>query len=148
MTNPLTAPTVTEGLFDTAAVIAWLRSIEAVDDLPIVPGAIGRAIPDGPDRLAVVTLTSGGPERMQGLEDNRAFQLRIRGAQGDPWDAERLAITADRRIRFAALPATVAGIRVFSVWRTGSGPAVLQPAPTSGLRAEFVCTYGCSVSTF
>lgn len=148
MTSPLTPPTLTDGIFDAAAVIFWLRSLGLDPTLPLVPGMIGQAIPDMPDRLGVVTDTSGGPMENDGLIDTPAFQLRLRGAQGDPYDAQRLAITADRLILFADLPVTVAGIHLYSVTRSGGRPTALLPNPSPGLRSEYVCTYRCRVSMF
>lgn len=147
MTAPLTPPQLTPGFWDTAAVIAWLHQLGADQDVPLVPGSIGQAVPDMPDRLGVVTDTSGGPLRMEGMEDTPTFQLRFRGRQGNPYDAEHLALTADRLIVFA--PAlVVAGIRVWSTWRVGGRPTALLPNPSPGLRSEYTCTYGCSVSMF
>lgn len=148
MTSPLTPPTLTDGLFDAAAVMSWLRSLGLDPAVPLIPGAVGQAIPDMPDRLGIVTDTSGGPMEADGLIDTPAFQLRFRGAQGDPYDAQRLAMTADRLILFADLPVTVAGIRLYSVTRSGGRPTALLPNPSPGLRSEYVCTYRCRVSMF
>lgn len=145
MTGPLSTPAPLDGVFDTAAIISWLQGLGADQGVPMLPGMVGQEIPDMPDRLAVVTETSGGPLRMEGLEDNPTFQLRFRGRQGDALDAQRLALAADRLIVFAPLPATVAGLRVWSVWRSGGRPTALLPDPSPGLRPESQCTYGCSV---
>lgn len=146
MTSPLYPPPLAEGIWDAAAVIAWLALIGADQGVPLVPGMIGQAIPNMPDRLGIVTDTSGGPLEVDGLVDTPAFQLRFRGAQADPLDAQRLALAADRRILFAPLPATVAGIRLISVTRSGGRPTALSPNPSPGLRSEYVCTYRARTS--
>lgn len=148
MTSPLATPVITDGLWDTAAVMAWLRSIGADQGVDLVPGVIGQAIPDMPDRIGVVTDTSGGPTEADALIDTPAFQLRFRGAQGDPYDAQRLALTADKLILFAPLPMVIAGIRIYSADRSGGRPTALFPNPSPGLRSEYVCTYRCRVSMF
>lgn len=148
MTSPLPATSTVTGLWDAAAVITWLLSIGADQGVPLIPGAIGQAIPDMPDRLGVVTDTSGGPLENNGLVDTPAFQLRFRGGQADPFDAQRLALTADRLILFAPLPATVAGIRLYSADRSGGRPTALMPNPSPGLRSQYVCTYRLRISMF
>lgn len=146
MTSPLAPLQITPGLWDAAAAIMWLRSLGADQGVPLLPGAIGQAIPDMPDRLGVVTDTSGGPLQAEGLVDTPAFQLRWRGAQADPFDAQRLALVADRLILFAPLPATLAGVRIYSVDRSGGRPTALMPNPSPGLRSEYVCTYRLRIS--
>lgn len=148
MTSPLPPTVPTAGLWDTAAVIGWLTSLGADQGVPLIPGAVGQAIPDMPDRLGVVTDTSGGPLEADGLLDTPAFQLRFRGAQADPFDAQRLALVADRLILFAPLPATANGIRIYSVTRSGGRPTALMPNPSPGLRSEYTCTYRLRISMF
>lgn len=135
-------------MWDTQAAIDWLTSIAADQGVPLVPGGVGVPIPDMPDRLGIVTDTSGGPLRMEGLVDAPTFQLRFRGSPADQLDAQRLSLTADRLILFAVLPATVAGVRLYSVTRSSGRPTALLPGYSPGLRSEYVCTYICSVSMF
>ena len=148
MTQPLAPLQLTPGLWDTAAVITLVQTLRADQGVQVVPGAIGQAIPDMPDRLCVVTDTSGGPTELDGLVDTPAFQVRFRGRQGDPFDAQRLALAADRLLLFAPLPLVIADIRVYTIDRSGGRPTALMPNPSPGLRSEYVCTYRCRVSMF
>lgn len=149
MTSPATPPLVplnlTEGIWDLAAVMALVQAVGANQDVPMVPGVIGQAIPDMPDRLCVVTDTSGGPLEVDGLVDTPAFQVRFRGAQGDPLDAQRLALVADRALLFGPRPRSIAAVRILSVQRSGGRPTALLPNPSPGLRGEFTCTYRARV---
>lgn len=135
-------------MWDTQVAIDWLTSIGADQGVPLVAGGVGVPIPDMPDRLGVVTDTSGGPLRMDGLVDAPSFQLRFRGSPADQFDAQRLALAADRLILFADLSTLTSGVRLYSVTRSGGRPTALHAGPSPGLRSEYVCTYMCSVSMF
>lgn len=148
MSAPLVAPQTTPGLWDTAAIIEWLAAL-GVDQqgaILLVPGVIGQAIPTMPDRICVVTDTSGGPLEAEGLIDTPSFQVRFRGPQADPWQAQRDALAADRLLLFPTVT-TAAGVRVLSVDRSGGRPTALLPDPSPGLRSEYVCTYRVRVAT-
>lgn len=134
-------------MWDTKVAIDWLISIGADQGVPLVPGGVGLPIPQMPDRLGVVTDTSGGPLQMEGMLDSPTFQLRFRGLPADPFDAQRLSLAADRLILFAG-PTVVDGVHLYSVTRSGGRPTALFPTLNPGLRSEYVCTYVCSVSMF
>lgn len=125
-------------MFTARTVIDWLTGLGV--DLPLVPGAVGQLIPKMPDRLGVITVTPGGPLQTDGLVETPAFQVRVRGAQQDPYDAEVSVKAIDRLILFAPMPVTVDGCRLVSVTRSGGGPAALTGL-SPGNRADFVCTY-------
>lgn len=148
MTAPLAAPQITPGVWDTAALLAWLHALDVDQSgaIKLVPGVIGQAIPKMPDRICVVTDTSGGPLEAEGLIDTPSFQVRFRGPQADPFGAQRDALRADRLILFPTVD-RVAGVRVLSVDRSGGRPTALLPDPSPGLRSEYVCTYRVRVAT-
>src|SRR5207244_6815230 len=65
---------------------------------PLFPYTTLFRSPDMPDRIGVVTPTSGPGQSLEGAADTVGFQMRIRGAQNNPGDAETLAYDADGRI--------------------------------------------------
>ncbi len=138
MTLPLIPPDPIPGIFDSAAVIAWLRTLP-IPDIPLVAGAIAVDIPNMPNRLAVVTATGPGAGGLDGREIIPRFQLRVRGDTDQPLDAERLAWQFDTAIDRADLPANVNGVRVLTVGWAGNGPQGITA--TSGRRPESSCTY-------
>ena len=121
----------------------WTSTLLAtwVGGLVEVPVVAGPKVPDMPNRVAIVTLTSGAAESVEGLADAPGFQLRVRGAPNNQGDAEVLAMGVDVAIRFAEVPATVGGVRVVSVQRLSSRPAPLSDDPDRGGRYTYVSTY-------
>lgn len=122
--------------------IEWLAALgigpRLAVDLEMVEGPY---VPDMPDRVGVVTPVAGAGESMDGVSDMPGFQLLVRGDQGDPSSGYRLALAADRRIRFDSFPATTpCGLRLVRVVRSGGGPALL-PREDDGDRVTAVCTY-------
>jgi hypothetical protein len=72
--------------------------------IPCLAGAIGRAIPEGPDRIIVVTLTPGaGPSHEYAFEDT-TFQVRCRGAELNYESAESLAFEVDNWLLSLQMP--------------------------------------------
>jgi hypothetical protein len=101
----------------------------------------GPYIPDMPDRVGVVTPTAGAGETMDGIGDTPGFQLLVRGEQNQPSSGLRLALQADRLIRFSPFPLTVpCGLRLLRVVRSGGGPAVLAMDDDAD-RVSATCTY-------
>jgi minor capsid protein len=124
-------------MWATKDIIAWLQTLGIT--VPLYPGT--QRIPEMPDQIAVVTPLPGVGLSMEGLADAPGFQLRVRGLQRDPDDAETLAYDADRRILGADFPATVGAVRLISITRSGGRPALLSATPDSANRTEMVCTY-------
>jgi len=100
----------------------------------------GPDVPDMPDRVVVVTATSGAGEAMDGLMERPGFQLRVRGLQNDDNDAASLALRLDKHLRFAT-PATVAGVRVKAVQRLGDRPTLLGGVGDDAGRSTYTSTY-------
>lgn len=124
-------------MWGTQDIIGWLQGLGVA--VPLYPGT--QVIPQMPDRIAVVTPTSGPGQTLEGAADTIGFQLRIRGAQNNPGDAETLAYDADTRILTAACPTTVGPVRLVIVRRSGGRPTPLSATPDTGGRTEMVCTY-------
>lgn len=124
-------------MWATKDIIAWLQTLGVT--VPLHPGT--QRIPEMPDRIAVVTPLPGAGLSMEGLADTPGFQLRCRGAQYSPDDAEAIAYDADERILAAPFPATIGTVRLTAVTRSGGRPALLSALPDSGNRTEMVATY-------
>lgn len=131
--------------WDVEQVIAWLAGLGIGENLDVdAPVYVGPYIPDTPDLLFVVTPTSGAGEWLEGVADTSGFQLYTRGAQGQGQTAtgQRLALAADRRIRFAPFPMPVAGgaLRLLRVQRAGGVPTALAMDDDAD-RVSFTCHY-------
>ena len=124
-------------MWATKDLIVWLQTLGVI--VPLNPGT--QRIPEMPDRLAVVTPISGPGLTLEGLADTPGFQLRCRGRQNDPDDAEAIAYDADKRILAAQYPTTIGPVRLTAVTRSGGRPSLLSATPDSGNRTEMVCTY-------
>ena len=124
-------------MWATKDLIGWLQGLGVA--VPLFPGT--QRIPQMPDRLAVVTPTSGPGLTLEGAADTVGFQLRCRGAQNNPDDCESIAYDADQRILGAQFPTTIGPVRLISVTRSGGRPTLLSALPDSGNRTEMVCTY-------
>lgn len=118
-------------------IITWLQGLGVT--VPLYPGT--QVIPQMPDRIGVVTPTSGPGQTLEGLADTTGFQLRVRGAQNNPGDAESTAYDADSRILTSQFPTTVGPVRLVAVRRSGGRPTPLSATPDNGGRTEMVCTY-------
>ena len=124
-------------MWATQDIIGWLQGLGVT--VPLYSGT--QVIPDMPDRIGVVTPTSGPGQSLEGAADTVGFQVRIRGAQNNPGDAETLAYDADGRILGAQFPATIGPVRLTAVRRSGGRPTPLSATPDDGGRTEMVCTY-------
>lgn len=127
-----------------ADLIAWLES--RVNDVSItfVPGFY---VPDMPDRIVIITVTSGGPWAGEEMAiDRPSFQARSRGRQNDPADAEAVAWAVDDAIRLAALPASLPCGQLKAITRSGGPPTVLGP-PDDADRTELTCGYTTAITT-
>jgi hypothetical protein len=117
----------------------WVRGLVS-GLLPDVAVAEGPELPDM-GRVIVVTLTAGAGDFMDGFGESPGFQMRCRGAQNNRGDAEAIAFTADKAIKFAPFPAWVGNVRLTSVQRLGDRPAPLSGQPDAGRRYHYVSTY-------
>src|SRR5882762_3441620 len=131
--------------WDVDQVIAWLAGLGIGEglaiDAPVYPGPY---IPETPDLLFVVTPIGGAGETLEGIGDVSGFQLYTRGSQGQGQTAsgQRLALRADRVIRFSPFPMTVAdgALRLLKVQRSGGVPAALAMDDDAD-RVSFTCHY-------
>lgn len=109
--------------------------------VPVLPGSLV-GIGGYPDRALFVTSVPGGGLLLEGASDVQNFQLRWRGAQGDPStayaDAEALAKSVDAQLITAAYPTTINGRTVIRLYRTGGPPTYLA---SESRRAHFTCGY-------
>lgn len=122
----------------TSDLIAWLEQQVNDPSITFVPGYY---VPDMPDRIVIVTVTSGAPMATEELViDRPTFQVRSRGAQNDPADAEKVAWAVDDAIRLAPFPATLPCGQLKAVARVAGAPTVLGP-PDDADRTELTCSY-------
>lgn len=131
---------VPPGGLTATALVTWLSGY---DITPVYPGAYW---PDSPDRLAVITMQPGAGLLLEGAMDAPAFQIRIRGGQNNPGDAEQIARAYDYVILTAA-PLDLDGARVGVITRSGGAPAPLG-GPDSAWRQEWTCTYVARVASY
>ncbi len=125
-------------MWTTTTIIGWLEGLGVT--VPLKPGTGDTREWDLLDRVGIVTPTAGPGLFLEGAADTSGFQLRIRGAQNNPHDAETTALDADRRILTARTPVLVGSTRLLSVTRAGGRPTSL-PSPDTAGRTEFTCTY-------
>lgn len=136
MTTPLLR------MVGTSAFATWLGTLYtgAGETVKVVRSrGIGEELPSQPDRLVIVARTGGPGLALEGIADVPSFQVRFRGAQRDPDDAETLADLGDRLILEAALPAMISGRHVYSITRVGSPPT--EDRRDSAGRTHLTCNY-------
>jgi hypothetical protein len=133
-----TADLMIEWLKGLGLGVGWLDTLDG-PDVQIFEGPY---IPKAPDELFVLTPTGGAGETMDGIGEWAGFQLLTRGSQFDPVSAQRLALAADRLIRFSPFPMDVAGgeLRLARVRRSGGGPSVV-PQDDIAERSVLTCNY-------
>lgn len=116
-------------------IIRWLD--ERVS-FPVVRGVPGQPLPDMPNVLGVLTVTGGPGLTLEGAYDRVSFQLRCRGDQNKPDQADDMGREVDAVLLTADMP-TIDGIPTLGFSRTGGGPS---PMPTdTGESPTTVCTY-------
>lgn len=102
----------------------------------------GPQIPDYPG-LGIVLSRYGGPGlEIEGLFDNRAWQVRVIGEQDDYNSVEDLADHIDLAL-LSRIPGMMGSRRVLDVTRVGGSPSVLMYDDAD--RVHFVCSYVGSV---
>jgi hypothetical protein len=112
-------------MVSTTAFATWISGlyVTAGETVQVVRSrGIGEELPAKPDRLVIVARTGGPGLALEGAFDVPTFQLRWRGGQNDPDDAEQLADLGDRLLLEAPMPTTIDGHHVTLIDRTGSPP--------------------------
>ena len=141
------------GFWTGPRIVAWLAGLGIrpgglVNVEQIDVGEAAQAVPDMPDRIAIVYPVPGTGESLDGVADTPGFQLRLRWDQNDPIGAEHAALTADRLITRSGFPCWVGDVRLISVVRSGGRPSQLGDAVGDGDRTTYVGTYLTTVAEF
>lgn len=133
-------------VWTTAVIVQWLAGLGirpggTVDVELIAAAEPGVAMPEMPDRVAIVVPAPGAGLAMEGVLDRPEFDLMIRGPQGRPLEAQAMAQAADRLILAASVPAELGpGTWVTAVDRVGGRPAPVDRG-MDGDRATYQATY-------
>jgi hypothetical protein len=136
----------------TSALVDWLTARyadhgETPDRLAVVRSrGIGEELPRSPDRMVIVARTGGPGLALEAAFDVPSYQLRFRGAQNDPDDAEALADLGDRILIDAAVPVLIGGRHVALITRTGSPPTEDRRDPAR--RTHLTCNYLLQLSRY
>lgn len=138
----------------TSELATWLAGLGVQlgsEPLHVLPGPFptGRE-PTQPDVIAVVAPAGGAPPVNDGLFEQQAFQVAVRGPQRRVYDerAFRAAWDMDRAIRFAPLPGYIGSTWCPSVMRSSAAPTVVMPLPDAAERITFTATYLFTASAF
>lgn len=107
---------------------------------PIQPGP---KLPAIPGSFVLVSPYGGPGEDLEGLLDQRSWQIRVVGEQNDYTGAESAANAIDLAYLSHLSHEKIAGQKVTSITRVGGPPAVLQVDDAD--RVHFVCSYTFSV---
>lgn len=123
-----------------AKLAGWETPLTAAE---VVPGPY---VPKMPDRVAIVTATSGPGYVLDGAADQSGYQARIRGLASSNdeqsyGDAESLAFLWDRLVYEAVFPVVVMDTVIVEMRRAGGQPAPMTPSPDDADRYTFVCNY-------
>src|SRR5580765_1472205 len=101
----------------------------------------GPYVPEMPDELCTVSLTSGLGFQMEGAADQLTFQIRIRSAQNNQSTSEAQSLLLDRLIFLASFPTVLAsGTNLLLVARSGGAPSSIGP-PDDSFRFDYTCNY-------
>lgn len=136
-------------MWTATAIVGWLSGLGirpgGLVDVEVIDVAEpGFAMPEMPDRVAIVAPAAGAGLAMEGVLDRPEFDLYVRGPQGDRAAADVMAQTADRLILGAQFPAQVAGAWLVSVQRMGGRPAPVDRG-IDGDRATYTATYSTEI---
>jgi hypothetical protein len=132
--------------FTTVDAITFLRGLSP--QLASVPFHAGPYIVDTPDQIVTVTPTSAAPGlALDGIADDKTFQVRCRGEDSDPASAEALALFIDDAVLRADIPTAVGTKWLFTVYRVGQPPTPLSATPDNGDRWEYIANYLFRVAT-
>ena len=80
---------------------------------------------ESPDRVVFVTPNGGPGEKRERTFEDVTVQIRCRGAQADPADAQALAAQVDAAMMSPHYPVAVGGLRVVSIVQAGGSPAIV-----------------------
>lgn len=113
----------------------------------VIPGRL----PELPNRVISVVLTSGAGFTMDGLFDAVGFSVTCRGGENNFADAEAIANEVDDILSGKApdvksMSFYLGNVYVDVIGRTGSGPTQL-PIPDVQSRFMFTCNYYAQVAT-
>jgi len=113
----------------------------------IIPGRL----PDMPNRIISVTLTSGAGFSMDGLFDAVGFTVTCRGGENNFTDAEMIAKEVDdiltgKFVDAKSMSFFMDDVYVDVIGRTGGGP-VQFPMSDDQSRFIFTCNYYAQVAT-
>jgi len=99
-------------------------------------------------RLIYVRMLPGAGYSMEGIQDNLAFTLEVRGADRNFDDAEYIARDADEAIlRYGGVPYTFSDdTHMYFMGRTGGGPGQILVPDAAG-RFAFSGNYYVTVAT-
>lgn len=101
----------------------------------------GPYIPPMPSVLVTFTFSGGlGLVTDEGMLDDLAVQMRVRGDANDQSGPEAMAAKYEALLLGAPLPITIGSTRFHAIDRTGGAPAPLGP-PDDGDRYEYVSNY-------
>lgn len=101
----------------------------------------GPYIPDEPDKLVTITVTSGIGLGNEGATDSPTFQVRCRGDQSDQASGEGIAFTIDGLLMSQLFPQLMPSGRMINlVDRVGGIPSTLGP-PDDAYRFDYICNY-------
>jgi hypothetical protein len=131
--------------FTTADAITFLQGLDP--QLAAVPFNHGPYIADTPDEIVTVTLVAGAGYALDGVAEDKIFQVRSRGLDNDPGSAESLAMFIDDAVLRVDKPTDVGSKRVFTVYRHGNPPSPLSATPDNGDRWEYIANYLFRVAT-
>lgn len=133
----------------TSEFVAWYadRYVAAGDPVQVVRSrGVGEPLPSQPDRLVIVSRTGGPGLAREGAFDTPTYQIRWRGAQNDPDDAEALADMGDALLLEIPSPCFIAGRYIVKIDRTGSPPTEL--VRDQGRRTHLTASYAVQLSRY
>lgn len=105
----------------------------------------GPYIPELPNELVTITLSSGAGYAAEGAIDQTQFQLRVRSEQNSQTTADTQSALLDKLIFEARFPTKLrSGMNLLLVSRVGGGPSALGP-PDAAQRFDYVCSYNATV---
>lgn len=132
----------------TSDVATWLIGLGL--SVPVLPGPLPEGkVPVQPDVIAVVTPAGGAQPTDDGVFDQPAFQVAVRGPQRRNYSEQAYlaAFEADRLIRFA-LPGYIGTTWCPSAVRLSGPPTLVGPSPDRAERITYTATYVITASVF
>jgi hypothetical protein len=128
-------------MLTATAVSDWLHGLGF--SVPVMPGPRPEGKePITPDVIAVITPAGGGPPMLDGVFDEPAYQVAVRGPQSRAFTEKAYAAAweADRLIRFA-LPGYIGNTWCPSAIRFSGPPTLVGPSPDHAERITYTATY-------